>query len=101
MTQKEQSLQMMEDEYRRLYFKGDDTVYCHLKCVFDSLPDFAFIEIFDCKKFSTFGKVFPEEQVKKIRALYGRIFDPVRFKYYLRVVFTLKHFERENVYEVQ
>jgi hypothetical protein len=47
---------MMEDKYRKLYFEVGlcDTLCFQLKCRFDNFwPYLAFIEIFDCKKFST------------------------------------------------
>jgi hypothetical protein len=56
----EHNLRMMEDEYGRLYFEVHYIVHFQMKCQFYSSSDLAFIEIFDCWNFVTFGKIFPE-----------------------------------------
>ena len=91
-----------ELQYKTLFLEIVDTIVMQMKQRFKSVKDIEFVELLDCKRFHQYENItkFPERSFQSLQKSYSSRFDFACLRTELAVLYSHKHFRKNNVHEL-
>lgn len=85
---------------RRLFYEIIDNVCSQIDARFSSIETLSYFNLLNSEKFSVFKTKFPDSEFEKLKTLYKDVFDFIRLKNELIVVFSSEEFQNKAIHEI-
>lgn len=87
-------------KYRRIFFEKIDNVTNHITDRFGNLPQLEFISLLDPNKFQSYKLNFPNSALDALNVKHSAVFDIVRLKNELTVLYSMEEFRGKYPHEL-
>lgn len=88
------------DFYRRLYFEIVDNLVEQIQTRYGSISKLSFFHLLGHQKYDNYKNTFPDELLESLKSVYGSVFDYIRLKSELTVVYASDEFRNMAVFEL-
>ncbi|XP_071535018.1 zinc finger MYM-type protein 1-like [Panulirus ornatus] len=86
--------------YLQLYYKIVDSICMQIDCRYSSLSTLEFFHLLWHEKYEEYIEKFPDSLVNKLKDFYGSLFDYIRLKNELTVLYSCSEFSNKHVHEL-